>query len=55
MLDPGTYNLRDMHAESRPYIQGQSNVYGTLRVTLKNTAQIEDLAKIKLNIQQTCT
>lgn len=51
----GTYNLRDMHAESRPYIQGQSNVYGTLRVTLKNTAQIEDLAKIKLNIQQTCT
>ena len=50
----GTYNLRDMHVESRPYIQGQSNVYGTLRVTLKNTAQLEDLAKIKLTIQQTC-
>lgn len=51
----GTYNLRDMHAESRPYLQGQNNVYGTLRVTLKNTQQLEDLAKIKLNIQQTCT
>jgi len=50
----GTYNLRDMHAESRPYIQGQSNVYGTLRVTIKNTQQLEDLSKIKLTIQQTC-
>jgi hypothetical protein len=51
----GTYNLRDLHTASRPYIQGQSNVYGTLRVTIKNTQQLEDLAKIKLLIQQTCT
>ena len=50
----GTYNLRDMHTDSRPSIQGQSNVYGTLRVTIKNIQQLEDLAKIKLNIQQTC-
>ena len=50
----GTYNLRDLHTDSRPSIQGQSNVYGALRVTVKNTQQLEDLAKIKLNIQQTC-
>ena len=50
----GTYNLRDMHVESRPSIQGQSNVYGTLRVSIKNTKQLEDLAKIKLTIQHTC-
>jgi hypothetical protein len=50
----GTYDLRDQHTDSRPSIQGHSNVYGTLRVTIKNTQQLEDLSKIKLNIQQTC-
>jgi hypothetical protein len=51
----GTYNLRDMYIDSRPYIQGQSNVYGTIRVSIKTSEQLEDLVKIKLTIQQTCT
>jgi len=51
----GTYNLRDRYTDSRPSIFGQENVYGTLRVGIRTTQQLEDLAKIKLNIQRTCT
>ena len=51
----GTYNLRDRYTNSRPSIFGQENVYGTLRVGVRTTQQLEDLAKIKLTIQRTCT
>lgn len=51
----GTYNLHDIQRDSRPSIMGQNNVYGTLRVSIRNIQQLEDLAKIKLNIQRTCT
>ena len=51
----GTYNLRDRYTDSRPNIFGQENVYGTLRVDIRTTQQLEDLAKIKLNVQRTCT
>lgn len=51
----GTYNLNDRYTDSRPSIFGQENVYGTLRVGIRTTQQLEDLAKIKLNIQRTCT
>ena len=51
----GTYNLRDRYTSSRPSIFGQENVYGTLRVGVRTTQQLEDLAKIKLNVQRTCT
>jgi hypothetical protein len=51
----GTYNLNDRYTDSRPNIFGQENVYGTLRVSIRNTQQMEDLAKIKLNVQRTCT
>ena len=51
----GTYNLNDRYTNSRPNIFGQENVYGTLRISIKNTQQMQDLAKIKLNIQRTCT
>jgi hypothetical protein len=51
----GTYNLRDRYTNSRPSIFGQENVYGTLRVGIKTTQQLEDLAKIKLTVQRTCT
>jgi hypothetical protein len=51
----GTYNLRDRYTNSRPSIFGQENVYGTLRVGIRTTQQLEDLAKIKLNVQRTCT
>ncbi len=51
----GTYNLRDRYTNSRPSIFGQENVYGTLRVGVRTTQQLEDLAKIKLTVQRTCT
>lgn len=51
----GAYNLRDQRTDSRPSIMGQNNVYGTLRVHIKNTDQLEDLAKIKLSVQGTCS
>jgi hypothetical protein len=51
----GTYNLRDRYTDSRPNILGQENVYGTLRVGIRTTEQLEDLAKIKLTVQRTCT
>jgi hypothetical protein len=51
----GTYNLRDRYINSRPSIFGQENVYGTLRVGVRTTQQLEDLAKIKLTVQRTCT
>ncbi len=51
----GTYNLRDRYTNSRPRIFGQENVYGTLRVGIRTTQQLEDLAKIKLTVQRTCT
>ena len=50
----GTYNLRDRYTNSRPSIFGQENVYGTLRVGVRTTQQLEDLAKIKLTVQRTC-
>ena len=50
----GAYNLRDKRANSRPNVMGQNNVYGTLRVHVNNQ-QIQDLAKIKLNVQRTCS
>ena len=51
----GTYNLRDRYINSRPSIFGQENVYGTLRVGVRTTQQLENLAKIKLTVQRTCT
>lgn len=51
----GTYNLNDRYTDSRPSIFGQENVYGTLRVSIKNTQQMQDLTKVKLTIQQTCS
>ena len=51
----GTYNLRDRYINSRPSIFGQENVYGTLRVGVRTTQQLEDLTKIKLTVQRTCT
>ena len=51
----GTYNLNDRYTNSRPNIFGQENVYGTLRVGIRTTQQLEDLAKIKLTVQRTCT
>jgi len=50
----GTYNLNDRYTNSRPNIVGQENVYGTLRVGIRTTQQLEDLAKIKLTVQKTC-
>lgn len=50
----GSYNLRDMNTLSRPVINGQNNVYGTLRVDIKNINELEQLSKIKLSINQTC-
>lgn len=50
----GTYDLNDMHEISRPFIKHKDNVYGTLRVNIKNTEQFEKLARIKLSIQHTC-
>ena len=51
----GTYNLRDRYTNSRPRIFGQENVYGRIRVGVRTTQQFEDLAKIKLTVQRTCT
>ena len=51
----GAFNLRDKRAFSRPSIMGQNNVYGTLRVHIKDVNQLQDLAKIKLNLQRTCS
>jgi hypothetical protein len=51
----GTYNLRDSYTNSRPRIFGQENVYGVLQVNIKNTQQMQELAKIKLTVQRTCT
>ena len=51
----GTYNLNNRYVNSRPNVFGYENVYGTLRIGIKNTQQMQDLAKIKLNIQRTCT
>jgi hypothetical protein len=51
----GTYNLRDRYINSRPNIFGQENVYGTLRVGIRTAQQLEDLVKIKLTVQRTCT
>lgn len=50
----GAYNLRDKRANSRPNVMGQNNVFGTLRVHINDAQQLQDLAKIKLNIQRTC-
>lgn len=51
----GAFNLRDKRAFSRPNIMGQNNVYGTLRVNIRDVTQLQDLAKIKLNLQRTCS
>lgn len=51
----GTYNLNDRYTNSRPNIFGQNNVYGILQVSVKNLQQMQELAKIKLTIQRTCT
>lgn len=51
----GAFNLRDKRAFSRPSIMGQNNVYGTLRVNIRDVNQLQDLAKIKLNLQRTCS
>ena len=51
----GTYNLNALYTDSRPSILGQNYVYGNLRVHIKNTQQMQELAKIKLTIERTCT
>ena len=54
--DPvGVYNLRDKQKLSRPSILGQNNVYGTFRVHLNDPYQIQNLSRIKLSIQKTCS
>lgn len=50
----GTYNLNSLQQDSRPSVMGQNNVYGTLRIHINNVKQLEDLSRIKLNIQKTC-
>jgi len=51
----GTYNLRDRYTNSRPSIFGQENVYGKIQVSIRSIQQMEELAKIKLTVQRTCT
>lgn len=50
----GTYNLNALHTDSRPSILGQNYVYGNLRVHIRNTQQMQELAKIKLTVERTC-
>jgi hypothetical protein len=52
---PGTYNLNALHTDSRPSILGHNDVYGILQVNIKNTQQMQELAKIKLTVERTCT
>ena len=51
----GTYNLNALYTDSRPSILGQNYVYGNLRVHIRNTQQMQELAKIKLTVERTCT
>jgi hypothetical protein len=50
----GSYNLNERKAYLRPDIVGQNAVHGILRVNLTNLRGVEDLAKIRLNIEKTC-
>jgi len=50
----GAYNLRDMNQLGRPVINAENNVYGTLRVDIKNISKLEQLSTVKLSINQTC-
>ena len=51
----GTYNLNELYTDSRPSILGHNDVYGILQVNIKNTQQMQELAKIKLTVERTCT
>jgi hypothetical protein len=46
------WNMRERFL--RPDIVGQNNVYGTLRIHIKNLEHVGELAKIKLEVQRTC-
>jgi hypothetical protein len=48
-------NWHTRRAFLRPDIVGQNNVYGVLRVHLKNIKHAGDLAKVRLTVEKTCT
>jgi len=48
-------NWNTRRAFLRPDIVGQNNVYGVLRVHLKNLEHAGDLAKVRLTVEKTCT
>lgn len=51
---PGDYNARDRWRLSRPNLMGQNKLEGTIRLHLKTTEQIENLARIKMTIEKSC-
>lgn len=50
----GTYNLNDKQEISRPYVMGQNEVYGVLNLHIKDHYQLKNLAKVRLEVQDTC-
>jgi hypothetical protein len=53
-LPAGAYNLNKKRQLLRPNILGQNNVYGVLRLHINSVEQMDELVKIKLNVQKTC-
>jgi len=50
----GVYNLNEMQEISRPNIMGQNEVYGVLNLHIKEPYQLKNLAKVRLEVQDTC-
>lgn len=51
---PGDYNSRDKWRLSRPNVMGQNKLEGTARLHLKTVDQIENLARIRMSVEQSC-
>lgn len=50
----GTYNYNSGMKNYRPNLMGQNKVHGIFRVHIKNTNELENLSRIKLQIVESC-
>lgn len=51
----GDYNLRERWLISRPSVMGQNKLEGTFRVHLKTLEQIENLSRIRMSVEKSCS
>ena len=51
----GTYNLNNKKINMRPFVGGLHSVAGKLQIGIPDTVSLDDVSRIKLSIQKTCS